>query len=183
MWKRCTPPGLEHIKQAIQSQNQGAREGPTTALGGVGLGNRRPACRGAGQALATPAGGGWPPALPFRPARRRCGALVLAQRVLGKAEAAFWPALYSPLCASCFLFHQGPAKMVGALARSCRLPQSTAIRCFARSSALKTEAPGPVRPEPPRAAGFRVDPRAPASPARPSSFLSRARPKPAAVWA
>lgn len=161
------------------TEPRGWRSGSTTA--GRGLETDPPT--GGRTRHSRRTGGGWPPALPSRPARRRCGALVLAQRVLGKAEAAFWPALYSPLCASCFLFHQGPAKMVGALARSCCLPQSTAIRCFARSSALKIEAPGPVRPEPPRTAGFRVDPRAPPSPAGPSSFLSRARPKPAAVWA
>lgn len=47
--------------------------------------------------------------------------------------------------------------MVGALAPSGCVSQSPSIRRFARSSALKIEAPGTVSPKPPRAAGFRAD--------------------------
>lgn len=131
---------------------------PKPGLGG--LGNGRPAQPvGAGRLHARRSPPGAAAALGLGPRASRARRKRLSSlRLIGLSGA------------SCFLFRQGPAKMVGAAARSRCLPQSPSIRLSLGLLAREAGRGAAVRPEPPRAAGCRVGPRAPAPPARPFSF-------------
>lgn len=88
-----------------------------------------PSLRGAGKPETRP-----PAAAACAPAPRRQGSPGLPRwlRVQGGRKRLSSRRLIGLSCASCFLFQQAPATMVGFLGRSCYLPQSTSIHVFLR---------------------------------------------------
>lgn len=143
-------PGAQQIGDLVPEPG-GWRSGPTAWRGGAGQG-------GPGKPETRPLA-----AAACAPAPRRQGAPGLPRwlRVQGGRKRLSSRRLIGLSGASCFLFHQGPANMVGSLGLKLFSP---AIDLHPRLSA----ASNPVRPGPPRAAGSRVGPRAPAAPAAPA---------------
>lgn len=164
---------LSRAQQTILSQNQGAEEAgeQNRRRGGERERKREPRPRGVGGGPdIRPAHQMAAGRLHFRPAApgvavehpsRLCESRVSRKRLSGRR-------FIGLACASCFLFYY--TRQHGRyLGPRPRLPTIVLHPLLSAAPSPRGRARGPARPQPPRAAGLRAEPRAPAVPGRPFS--------------